>query len=437
LANKSCISLGVAWAARGFLVIGDYRSRIADAELQACLGSAGAVVIEGPKACGKTRMAQQVSASSVLLDVDAAARQALAVDPELVLAGRRPRLLDEWQVEPSLWNLVRRSVDQAGDPGQFILTGSSVPADDAARHTGAGRFAFVRLRPMTLMESGVSQQSVSLGDLFSGAPPRCSDPGLTIADLAELACRGGWPARLESSLQASCRAARDYLEQIRQVDVNRVDGRRRDPQRMASLLRALARNVATEVAVSTLAADAGGAEGPLDPRTISDYLQVLERLMVVEHQLAWKPHLRSKAALRQAPRRHFCDPSLAVAALGASPDRLLQDLELLGLLFESLVIRDLRVFAQALDGEVFHYRDNYGVEVDAIVQLRDGRWGAIEIKLGERQVDAAAEGLLRFRNQIDQRRSGAPAFLAVICGKGYGYLRPDGVAVIPIGALVP
>lgn len=418
-------------------MIGDYRSRIADAELRACLGSAGAVVIEGPKACGKTRMAQQVSASSVLLDVDAAARQALAVDPELVLAGPRPRLLDEWQVEPSLWNLVRRAVDQAGDPGQFILTGSAVPADDAARHTGAGRFALVRLRPMTLMESGLSQQSVSLAALFSGAPPRCSDPGLTIADLAELACRGGWPARLESSLQASCRAARDYLEQIRQVDVNRVDGRRRDPQRMASLLRALARNVATEVAVSTLAADARGADGPLDPRTISDYLQVLERLMVVEHQLAWKPHLRSKAALRQAPRRHFCDPSLAVAALGAGPDRLLQDLELLGLLFESLVIRDLRVFAQALDGEVFHYRDNYGVEVDAIVQLRDGRWGAIEIKLGERQVDAAAEGLLRFRNQIDQRRSGEPAFLAVICGKGYGYLRPDGVAVIPIGALVP
>ena len=437
MVNKSCIKLGVARAARGFAVIGDYRSRIADAELRACLGSAGAVVIEGPKACGKTRMAQQVSASSVLLDVDAAARQALAVDPELVLAGPRPRLLDEWQVEPSLWNLVRRAVDQAGDPGQFILTGSAVPADDAARHTGAGRFALVRLRPMTLMESGLSQQSVSLAALFSGAPPRCSDPGLTIADLAELACRGGWPARLESSLQASCRAARDYLEQIRQVDVNRVDGRRRDPQRMASLLRALARNVATEVAVSTLAADARGADGPLDPRTISDYLQVLERLMVVEHQLAWKPHLRSKAALRQAPRRHFCDPSLAVAALGAGPDRLLQDLELLGLLFESLVIRDLRVFAQALDGEVFHYRDNYGVEVDAIVQLRDGRWGAIEIKLGERQVDAAAEGLLRFRNQIDQRRSGEPAFLAVICGKGYGYLRPDGVAVIPIGALVP
>jgi predicted AAA+ superfamily ATPase len=258
-----------------------------------------------------------------------------------------------------------------------------------------------------------------------------------VADLAELVCRGGWPAQLERPLAAACRAARDYLEQVRQVDVQRVDDRRRDPQRLAALLRSLARNVATEVSVSTLAADAGGADGPLDPRTVADHLQALERLMVLEHQPAWRPHLRSKAALRQAPRRHFCDPSLAVAALGASPQRLLHDLEWLGLLFESLVVRDLRVLAQALDGEVFHYRDNYGLEVDAIVQLRDGRWGAIEIKLGAGQVVAAAANLLRFREQIDSRRTGEPAFLAVVCGSGYGYQRADGVAVVPVGALGP
>jgi predicted AAA+ superfamily ATPase len=193
--------------------------------------------------------------------------------------------------------------------------------------------------------------------------------------------------------------------------------------------------VATEVKLSTLAADAGGADGPLDPRTVADHLQALERLMVLENQPAWRPHLRSKAALREAPRRHFCDPSLAVAALGGSPDRLLKDLEWLGLLFESLVIRDLRVLAQALDGELFHYRDDYGVEVDAIVQLRDGRWGAIEIKLGPGQVEAAAAGLLRFRQQIDTRRTGEPAFLAVVCGSGYGYRRADGIAVVPVGAL--
>jgi len=278
---------------------------------------------------------------------------------------------------------------------------------------------------------------VSLAALFDGEPPSCVDPGLTVADLAELVCRGGWPAQLERPLGAACRAARDYLEQVRQVDVQRVDGRRRDPQRLATLLRSLGRNVATEVNLATLAADAGGADGPLDPRTVADHLQALERLMVLENQPAWRPHLRSRAALRQAPRRHFCDPSLAVAALGGSPERLLNDLEWLGLLFESLVIRDLRVLAQALDGEVLHYRDKYGVEVDAIVQLRDGRWGAIEIKLGEGQVEALAAGLLRFRQQIDTSRTGEPAFRAVVCGKGYGYRRADGIAVVPAGALGP
>ncbi len=258
-----------------------------------------------------------------------------------------------------------------------------------------------------------------------------------LADLAELVCRGGWPAQLELPLAAASRAARGYLDQVRQADVQRVDGRRRDPQRLGALLRSLARNVATEVSLTTLAADAGGADGPLDSRTVADHLQALERLMMLEHQPAWRPHLRSKAALRKAPRRHFCDPSLAVAALGGSPERLLRDLELLGLLFESLLIRDLRVLAQALDGEVFHYRDNYGVEVDSIVQLRDGRWGAIEIKLGPNQVEAAAAGLLRFRPQIDTRRTGEPAFVAVVCGSSYGYRRADGISVVPVGALGP
>ncbi len=270
-------------------------------------------------------------------------------------------------------------MDAVEAPGQFLLTGSAVPADDAERHTGAGRFAFLRLRPMSLVESGAGQGGVSLAALLEGQPPSCADPGLGVADLAELVCRGGWPAQLERPLAAAARAARDYLEQVRQVDVQRLDGRRRDPQRLGALLRSLGRNVA-------------------------DHLQALERLMVLENQPAWRPHLRSKAALRQAPRRHFCDPSLAVAALGGSPDRLLKDLEWLGLLFESLVIRDLRVLAQALDGEVFHYRDDYGIEVDAIVQLRDGRWGAIEIKLGPGQVEAAAAGLLRFRHGCWPRR---------------------------------
>jgi len=240
--------------------------RIADAELRDCLAAAGAVVIEGPKACGKTRLAQQLAASTVLLDVDLGARQALAVDPALVLAGLRPRLLDEWQVEPALWNQVRRAVDAVAAPGQFLLTGSAVPADDAERHTGAGRFAFLRLRPMSLVESGAGQGGVSLAALLEGQPPSCADPGLGVADLAELVCRGGWPAQLERPLAAASRAARDYLEQVRQVDVQRLDGRRRDPQRLGALLRSLGRNVATEVSLTTLAADAVAVRVAGDPR---------------------------------------------------------------------------------------------------------------------------------------------------------------------------
>lgn len=414
-----------------------YAPRIVDTELRELLGSAGAVVIEGPKACGKTMTASQQAASAVLLDIDQAARQVLAVEPALVLEGSRPRLLDEWQMAPELWNQVRRAVDRANQPGQFLLTGSAVPADDASRHTGAGRFAFLRMRPMSLFETGASIGSISLRQLFNGEIPAVADPGLTLQDLGALIARGGWPAQQGRSLQAAARAARDYLEQVRQVDISRVGERRLDPVRVGALLRALGRHCATEAKLSTLAADTGGADGPLDERTVSGYLQALERLMVIENQPAWAPHLRSRARLRKAPKRHFVDPSLAMAAMGASAERLLQDLEWFGQLFESLVIRDLRVLSQPLEGEVFHYRDDYGVEVDAIVQLIDGRWGAIEIKLGEGQVDQAAASLKRFSERIDHERSGTPTFLAVICGKGYGYRRADGVLVVPIGALGP
>ena len=414
-----------------------YRPRIVDAELRELLASAGAVVIEGPKACGKTMTASQQAASRVLLDIDEAARQALAVEPALVLEGTRPRLLDEWQVAPELWNQVRRAVDRADQPGQFLLTGSAVPADDANRHTGAGRFAFLRMRPMSLFEAGASGGAISLRQLFNGEMQAVSDPGLTLQDLSALIARGGWPAQQSRSVKAASRAARDYLEQVREVEISRVGERRLDPIRVGALLRALGRHCATEAKLSTLAADSGGADGALDERTVRGYLQALERLMVIEDQPAWSPHLRSRARLRKASKRHFVDPSLAMAAMGASAERLLQDLEWFGQLFESLVIRDLRVLSQPLEGEVFHYRDDYGVEVDAIVQLIDGRWGAIEIKLGEGQVEQAAANLKRFAEQIDSERSESPAFLAVICGKGYGYRRADGVLVVPIGALGP
>jgi predicted AAA+ superfamily ATPase len=270
-----------------------YRPRIVDGELLDQLQSAGAVVSVGPKACGKTMTATQQAASRVLLDVDLAARQAMAVDPALVLAGARPRLLDEWQVEPGLWNQVRRAVDAADQPGQFLLTGSSVPVDDADRHTGAGRFSFLRMRPMTLFEAGVSGGGVSLRQMFAGEAPRSADPALTVQDLCALISIGGWPAQQGRPVKAALRAARDYLEQVRQVDISRVGEHRRDPVKVGTLLRALGRHSATEARLATLAADAVGGGAALDERTVTDYLQALERLMVIEDQPAWAPHLRS------------------------------------------------------------------------------------------------------------------------------------------------
>lgn len=287
---------------------------------------------------------------------------------------------------------------------QFVLTGSTVPVDDVARHTGAGRFSFLRMRPVTLFESGHTNGAVSLAALLAGEPPRSDDPGLTVRDLADRITARGWPAQAGRRVADASRAARDYLAQIREVDISRVARSRRDPARIERLLRSLARNITTEVAITVLATDVRGADGPLGRHTVAEYLTILERLMVIADQPAWAPHLRSRANLRTSPKRHFVDPSLAVAALGAGPDRLLADLNLLGLLFESLVIRDLRVLAQPLDGQVLHCRDNYGVEAGAVVQLADGRLGAFEVKLGAGLADEGAEALLRFRGSIDTRK---------------------------------
>ncbi len=417
-----------------------YRERVVDDELQQRLGSAGAVLVEGPKACGKTATAQQVAGSKVFLDVDAQARAALAVDPSLVLDGAPPRLLDEWQVEPDLWNHVRRQVDEDARPGQFILTGSAVPADDAVRHTGAGRFSRLRMRPMSLLESGHSTGRVSLRKLLEGAAPRSPDPGLSFEGLTECLTTGGWPAFLDRGVAASAAAVRDYLDQVLRVDVERVDQTRRDPVKLGRLAASLARNVATEVSVARLADDVSGAEtgdGRVTRNTVSAYLDALERLMIVEDQPAWAPHLRSRVRVRGSVKRHFVDPSLAVAALRAGPGRLRADLELTGFLFESLVVRDLRVYSQPLDGTVRHYRDSSGLEVDAIVECADGSWGAVEVKLGQQSVDGAAASLLRFADVVDTHRCGEPGVLAVLTASGYGYRRDDGVAVVPIGALGP
>jgi predicted AAA+ superfamily ATPase len=414
-----------------------YQPRIADGELTARLTATGAVAIEGPKACGKTATARQIAASEVLLDTDVNAREAAAIDPGLVLAGATPRLIDEWQLEPAIWNHVRRAIDDRQKPGQFVLAGSAVPPDDITRHTGAGRITRLRMRPMTLFEMTASSGEISLARLLAGESARSSDSGLTVSDLGREVAVGGWPGFRGLSVAQALRGVRDYLEEIRRVDVGRVEGRRRDPGKVGQLLRSLARNTATHAATATLARDTGGIEGPLKDETVHTYLDALERLMIVEDQPAWAPHLRSRYALRRAAKRHFVDPSLAVAALRATPERILEDMKLFGLLFESLVIRDLRVYAQAVDARVLQYRDSGNLEVDAIVEVADGRWAAFEIKLGQGQIDQAATNLQRFRTQIDTQRCGNPAALGVIVGTGYGYCREDGIMVIPIGALGP
>ena len=322
--------------------------RIADAELSNRLSVAGAVLIEGPRACGKTELARRQAASEVLLDIDENARRAMAIDPALVLAGVTPRLIDEWQVEPGIWNHVRRAVDQRGSRGQFILTGSSVPADDITRHTGAGRVSRLRLRTMSSSEMGISTGEISLAGLLMGNFEGCGPADVKVGDLAALICRGGWPGDLDLSVNACLTARVDYLEEIRRVDVSRTDGIARDPANVGRLIQSLARNVATAVSARTLAADVGGEGRPLDSDTVRGYLAALGRLMVVEEQPAWSPRLRSRSVLRKSPKRHFVDPSLAAAALGATPERLLEDLEYLGFLFESMVYRDLAIYGRRL-----------------------------------------------------------------------------------------
>lgn len=414
-----------------------YRPRIVDAELRELLGIIGAVVIDGPRGCGKTETARQVAASEALLDVDEQAREAFHVRPASVLEGKTPRLIDEWQLVPAVWNHIRRAVDDRRAPGQFILTGSAMPGDDATRHSGAGRMIRLRMRPMSLFETGHSAGTLSLRQLLEGDMGNTSPPDLDIDGLAERIVSGGWPRVLGLRPTAAGRVVRGYLEEISRADLPAVGGLRRDPVRVARLLTALSRNVATYASMSTLVADTRGPDGTLDRETVREYLAALERLMIVEDQPPWAPSVRSRSRLRSSSKRHLVDPSLAAAALRLTPSRLLDDIRFMGFLFESLVIRDLRVYSEVADARVFQYRDNTGLEVDAVVETGDGRWAAFEVKLGPNQADAAANSLLRLAERVDTDRIGKPAMLGVITGFGYGYMRPDGVAVIPIGALGP
>jgi predicted AAA+ superfamily ATPase len=414
-----------------------YLPRIADKVLCQALTASGAVCIQGPKWCGKTWTATQQAKSMLMMqDPDQAGNYMSMAEakPSLLLEGEVPRLLDEWQTAPVLWDAVRFAVDKRGEMGQFILTGSTKPLESDVMHSGTGRISRMRMRTMSLSESGDSNGRVSLSQLFAGEEPEgCSE--LDIEELAFVLARGGWPASIGAADDAALQQARNYLDAIVETDVSEVDGRSRNPARVRALMKSIARNVASSASVATIRSDIAGDDESLSPNTIRAYLTALERLFVIEDQPAWTPALRSKTALRTSAKRHFVDPSIAVAALQTSPAGLLKDFKTFGFLFESLCIRDLRVYAQILGGNVFHYRDQTDLEADAIVALHDGRWGAVEIKMAQAKVEQAAANLLRLKNRVDEEKMHPPAFLMVLTGNGYAMRRRDGVLVVPVGCL--
>lgn len=414
----------------------DYLPRIADGEIADRMRVMGAVLIEGPKACGKTVTATRLAKTIIRFDEDDAARALLALDPAALFSGEPPILFDEWQLEPSIWNRIRRQVDDRGEPGQFLLTGSSTPRDNADRHSGAGRFAVLRMRPMSLYESEHSTGEVSLGALLAGERQTGDGTALKYDDLLRRIVIGGWPQLVGNDEDFARRWLRSYLAQVVDVDIPEM-GHRRNPSNLQRLLAGLARGVGQPVKLTELATDVGGEAGPVANETLYGYLQALDRLKLTENSEAWRPHMRSRARLRSAPVRYFVDPSLGTAALNVGSAELRADPRAAGLHFEALVVRDLRIYAQPLDGVVDSWRDSNGNEVDAIVSLYGGRWGAFEVKLNPRDVEMAAASLLRFAAKVDTIRHGDPAVLGVITSTGHAGRREDGVHVIPIATLGP
>lgn len=417
-----------------------YLPRICDKLLASELESSGAVLIEGAKWCGKTSTAQKSSRSAVFLqDPDKTASYLAAADtkPSLLLNGETPRLVDEWQMAPVLWDAVRFEVDKRNKLGQFILTGSAVPSDNVVAHTGTGRISRLLMRPMSLFESKDSNGSVSLKDLFEGKEDIAASSNLTIEKIAYLICRGGWPAAVSQKETIALKMAANYVESVINMDVQRVDGVEKNPERVRKLLRSLARNISTMASGQTIMADMKSDDAGISEKTLTGYLNALRRIFVVEDSPAWMPSLRSKTAIRTSPKRNFVDPSIATAVMRTNSEGLLDDFETFGFMFESLCTRDMRIYSQANDGAIFHYRDKNNLESDMIASLRDGRWAPIEVKLGNRQIDEAAKNLLSLKSKIDTKKMGAPSFLMVITGGEFAYRRDDGVFVVPIGCLKP
>ena len=423
-------------------MVGQYKARIVDTQLQRRLEGIGAVLIEGPKLCGKTTTAEQI-AESVLymaLPEDRAENIRMAqIAPGILLQGETPRLLDEWQIAPSLWDSVRFEVDHRGRTGQFVLTGSAVPANrDEIFHSGTGRISWLRMRPMTIFESGESNGNISLRELFGGAAGLAEANSLEIEDIAFLTCRGGWPTASNQTGEIALDRAFDYYDAVVNEDISRVDGVRRSPERAKLLMRSYARNQGSQTSIEAIRRDMlANDTDSLDAKTVQSYIDALKKIFVIEDMPAWNPNLRSKTAIRTTDTRYFIDPSIGIAALGIGPADLINDLETFGLMFETMCIRDLRVYADALDGKVYHYRDKNGLECDAVIHLRNGSYGLIEIKLGgEDAVEYGASTLKKLSSIIDTDKMKGPSFSAVLTGVGrYAYQREDGVYVIPIGCL--
>lgn len=419
-----------------------YKNRIADGLLARKIAGKGAVLIEGPKWCGKTTTATQQSKS--LLDLGDSkvlknSRTMFEIDPYVLLDGDTPRLIDEWQTIPDLWDTIRSAVDKRGEPTQFILTGSTVtPEAEETVHSGTGRIGRLRMRTMSLYESGESSGAVSIEDLFDGGKISPRQNTLSIEDIAFLACRGGWPAATMMEGEIALDQAIDYYDSVVDYDIKRVDGVRRDSQRARRLLRSFARNIARQVSYATYKADmASNDSDTLDEDTIADYIKALKKLYVVEDLEAWNPNLRSKAAIRTSDTRHLVDPSIATAALGIGPKDLISDLDTFGLIFENMAVRDLRVYAEALSGKLYHYRDNTGLECDAVLHRRNGTYGLIEVKLGgEKKIGEGVASLMALADKIDTTKMSKPSFMMVLTAVGdYAYTRPDGIHVVPIGCL--
>ncbi len=419
-----------------------YKQRIADRILERKVLGKGAVLIEGPKWCGKTTTAKQLAKSVLDLGDSAVLKQSsglIEISPKTLLDGDTPRLIDEWQALPPIWDSIRSEVDRRGEPSQFILTGSSVlPEADETVHSGTGRFATIKMRPMSLYESGESTGTVSLKDLFEGKSIEVQQNELDVEEIAFLTCRGGWPWATIISRKVALDQAFDYVDSVIQRDIQRVDKVKRSAERAKLLLRSYARNISQQVSYGTIKKDMlSNDASTLDEDTVADYIKALKKLFVIEDLAAWNPNIRSKAAIRTSDTRHFVDPSIGTAILGLGPKDLINDLKSFGFFFEDMVVRDLRVYAEALDGELYHYRDSSGLECDTVLHRRNGSYALMEVKLGgEQNIEDGAKSMLALAENIDTDKMPAPSFMAVIVGVGqYAYQRKDGVYVIPIGCL--